>query len=541
MSAVQGSDRLRKRIADLHARLGAAEGPEAITARGRLLKALRDDGKTWTVLTLTIQDGFELLASLPPNDPIFHDKECPHCQHVFGSFAPLLASADDIAALIGAHEQVGDDDETTSATARNEIKTILQGHGLNWNDLTNLLRHSMEAIEEWQPNLFDEMCDTFRDFVWFTDNAYVVVAVLWNLHTHVFDKFDHTPRLGVFSPVWESSKSVLLRLIEHTCRKPERADNISVAELARLINEKRPTASLDEAENLPWDDRYLIAVYNAGFQVGGKARRFKTEYEVHAPMVIGFWLGSGARLPPATSMSRTIRIPAERAPQHILKKLTTFSEKNPEVMAKLAALRQRIEQWAATVQLHLDPPDMPVRGGRPSDKWRVLISIADALGRGEIARRAAKYVHEHQHDDEDAGIQALRCCRDVFDGKHLFDGKKVDRFQPQELVNGLHQLEEENWSGFRGLPGRKREPHNLTVSELRALLAPFGIWPRTVWPLGKRTKDSKSFHGYMRAWFEPKWEQYCSEDEPTPTQKSGIKHLRVVKSSNTSRTQGAHR
>jgi hypothetical protein len=534
VTAAADSDRLRKRIVDLHARLGAADEPEAISARRLLLNCLNENGKEWTLATLSIADGFERLTKLPPDAPIF-TTECPHCKRVFGSFAPLLSSADDVAALIAAHDQVADDDRTVSATARNQIKTILKRHDLNWNDLTNLLRHSMEDIDEWQPNLFDEMCDTFNEFVWWKHNEYLATTILWDLHTYFYDQFDHTPRLAVISEIFGSSKTVILKLIERTCRRPERADNITVPGLYCLINDKRPTVLLDEGDNLPWEDRNLIAVYNSGFQVGGKLRRFGKEYEVHAPLAFGFWLGSGARLPPATSMSRTIRIVADQAPQAILKKLTRFSERNLEVMAKLAALRQRIEEWVINggVTLELDPPDMPVGLGRAADKWRVLIEIADALGRGDIAREAARFVSKHQHDDEDASLRALRCCRDVFDGKHVIDakGKRVDRFKPQSLVDGLCELENENWSVFRGLPRKEQqEPHKLTKKELAVLLAPFGIYPRTVWPKGPRTKASKSFHGYMREWFEEKWKQYCSEDEPTPTQVSGIKHLRVVKS-----------
>src|SRR6516162_10864015 len=165
---------------------------------------------------------------------------------------------------------------------------------------------------------------------------------------------------------------------------------------------------------------------------------------------------------------------------------------------------------------------MPVEPGRPCDKWGALISIADALGRGDLARAAAKIVHKHQHDDEDTGVRALRCCRDVF------DAKKVERLSQRELVNGLCDLDGENWSAFRGLTGREREPHRLTATELNALLAPFGISPRTVWPLGERTAKTKSFHGYMRAWIDAKCERYCSDDEPTATHQSEIKQLRVV-------------
>jgi hypothetical protein len=185
---------LRKRIADLHARMGA-DGPEAEIARERLLALLADHGKTWTLLTLTIQDGFEQLARLTPDDL---------AQHARASFADLLSSPDDVAAIIAAHDQA-------DADARQQIKTILARHGLNWTDLTNLLRDAMEQLDEWQPNLLDAICDTINEYVTFKRQPHdAVTAALWMIHTYVSDRFMHTPRLGAFSQDPRSGKSVLI-------------------------------------------------------------------------------------------------------------------------------------------------------------------------------------------------------------------------------------------------------------------------------------------------------------------------------------------
>ena len=107
-----------------------------------MLGLLSENGRGWTLLTLTIQDGFEALAQLSPADL---------GQHAFASFTQLLSAPDDVATVVAAHEQVGAAEVTASAEARQQIKTILQRHGLNWTDLTNLLRHSMEQLEDWQP------------------------------------------------------------------------------------------------------------------------------------------------------------------------------------------------------------------------------------------------------------------------------------------------------------------------------------------------------------------------------------------------------
>ena len=51
--------------------------------------------------------------------------------------------------------------------------------------------------------------------------------------------------------------------------------------------------------------------------------------------------------------------------------------------------------------------------GRAADRWRVLISIADALGRGDQVREAAK-IFAGEHADEDIKIELLLDIRRVF-------------------------------------------------------------------------------------------------------------------------------
>jgi hypothetical protein len=52
------------------------------------------------------------------------------------------------------------------------------------------------------------------------------------------------------------------------------------------------------------------------------------------------------------------------------------------------------------------------------------------------------------------------------------------------------------------------------------LLRPFKITPKPIWPV-RRAPDSKSYRGYLRAWFEDAWAAYCSSGV-TPSQPSEI-------------------
>jgi hypothetical protein len=57
-----------------------------------------------------------------------------------------------------------------------------------------------------------------------------------------------------------------------------------------------------------------------------------------------------------------------------------------------------------------------------------------------------------------------------------------------------------------------------------ALLRPFGIRPRTIWPLNRVSGDT-SFRGYMRGWFEETWAAYLDAEADTTTQPSNVRYL----------------
>jgi hypothetical protein len=100
-------EKLRKGVGDRHVQLGSDAVAE--TARRKLLALLSENGRGWTLLTLTIQDGFEALAQLSPADL---------GQHAFASFTQLVSAPDDVATVVAAHEQVGAAEVTASAEAR---------------------------------------------------------------------------------------------------------------------------------------------------------------------------------------------------------------------------------------------------------------------------------------------------------------------------------------------------------------------------------------------------------------------------------------
>ena len=109
----------------------------------------------------------------------------------------------------------------------------------------------------------------------------------------------------------------------------------------------------------------------------------------------------------------------------------------PERQALFATIRNEIWLWARP-DLKLDPrPAMPrgLRVGRPRDKWRPLIAIADSFGPewGRRARAAALEFVRNRSNTE-ISLQLLE------DTRELFTSLNVDRFLSKVLIKRLREL-----------------------------------------------------------------------------------------------------
>jgi hypothetical protein len=161
-----------------------------------------------------------------------------------------------------------------------------------------------------------------------------------------------------------------------------------------------------------------------------------------------------------------------------------------------------------TCKLAPDPEMPPQIRNRAADNWRVLLAIADSLDHSEAARAAAIKLSANRVYTE-PGIALLG------DILLVFQEKGVDRLTSKELVSALLELNDGDWNEWRG-PKEDRPPRRLTQSELAEMLRPFHIRPRTIWPL-RRTSQSRSSRGYLRASFQRAWDAYCRNDTPTQT------------------------
>jgi Protein of unknown function (DUF3631) len=383
----------------------------------------------------------------------------------------------------------GDENRAKEANASSAAPGVASGTNVSALDL---LRHVLEMYLELKPYEY-------------------VAAALWILHTHVFNRFMVTPRLALVSPVRGCGKTTLLALLALLVARGRKEDGVSAAAIFRLIDNGHPTLLIDEADNLGLDRNGILrAVLNSGHRKGGsltrvikdRPRRFST----FAPMAI-----AAIGVLPLPIMHRSLIIPMKRATG----KLRRLDESDLDDVNIAYAM---VLAWAGEVQLNSNPELPEGLRNRPADNWRPLIAIADSFGPawGAVAREAA-VEFARTHRDEDAGVILLNDIRSIF------AARGDDRLASAGMVADLIALDDSLWAEWRGLRD-DQQPRRLSQGELARLLTPFGIRPRTIWPV-RRGKTGKSAKGYFRSQFEEAWDAYCSEDV-TPSQPSNIRHLR---------------
>lgn len=337
---------------------------------------------------------------------------------------------------------------------------------------------------------------------------------LWTLHTHAYERFMVTPRLVLHSPVRGCGKTIALDALDALVARPEKTDSITAASIYHLVDANAPTLLIDEADNLGLRGATpLSAVLNSGHRRGGSVMRYidgeARKFSTFAPAAL-----AAIGTLPLPLMHRAIVIAMERHDGE--RKLQRLDKSDPAAAADLDTVQRRLCRWAQTVALNSDPA-MPAKlRNRAADNWRPLIAVADACGAqwGEAARDAAVTFAASQQD-EDAAVTLLR------DIRYLFDERRVDRAASVAIVDALNALDDAPWSEWRGIGG-DQQPRPLSLGELARLLAPFGIWPRTIRP--RTTAREKTAKGYHRSQFEAAWRSYCVP-AGTPAQPSNVRGL----------------
>jgi hypothetical protein len=332
-------------------------------------------------------------------------------------------------------------------------------------------------------------------------------ASLWILHTYIHKKYLLTPRLAILSPWYGHGKSTMLDLIERLSFNSFKTVSATPPVIFRVIgnNPISTTMLLDEGDNqnlrLNADYRKILNANRRGDMVDRVIGKQVIRYNVFAPIAIA----AVHDLYPAL-MQRSVIIYLLQPPADI--KLEVLPQQpSPQLVHEIAELRNDIELWSHEAVL-ADYPLNPVKG-RLADNWRVLLAIADNFDRGDDARRAlTELVKGHPNDNP--GAHLLSDLRDIYDERDM------DRIFTKRLLQSLHLLGWNNWTGLDG----EMSNHALTERELAGILRRFKIYPTTIRQSESKLVKSTVAKGYYRKDFEYAWSVYCPQLPVTALQRN---------------------
>jgi hypothetical protein len=178
---------------------------------------------------------------------------------------PAKISDKDRAKIVKLFGLIGSSNPNESESARNKIIEILGKYRLSWVDLPQLLQDS-NAISDVADGGVDPLTETeaapvqdvnvlrlVEHIIWkyveLTEHQSLASA-LWGLHTHVFTRFEHTPRLVLSSPTIRCGKTTLIKLLERLLPPCHRSDGPSVAAIYWMIDQHPGSPILlDEVDN----------------------------------------------------------------------------------------------------------------------------------------------------------------------------------------------------------------------------------------------------------------------------------------------------
>jgi putative DNA primase/helicase len=367
----------------------------------------------------------------------------------------------------------------------------------------------LPAIEPWPETvdgaqLLDDIVSAVKRYLVLPEGCAEILA-LWVVYTHVFECFEHSPRLAITSPEKGCGKTTTLDILAELVARPLPTSNATTAAIFRTVEKAKPTLLIDEADTFLKDNEELRGILNAGHRRGGQIIR--TVGDDHEPRQFSTWSPAAiamiGRLPD-TLEDRSVSISLRR--RRPTEKIQQFRSERSQDLKELA---RKIARWCDDNRHALAGHDATTGTllNRSADNWRPLLAVADvAGGRWPELARAVANAAEASKEDQSKRTMVLSDIREFFDAR-----PDVDRVPSAELVAALGGMENRPWSEWRnGKP--------ITPAALARLLAPFGIIP------GTRRDGEHTFKGYLRADFTEVFAMYLADQTVTPSQPSNDGH-----------------
>jgi len=324
---------------------------------------------------------------------------------------------------------------------------------------------------------------------------------LWCVHAHIFEAWQHTPRLAIGAPEKACGKSLLLDVIAQIVPRALQTDSLSEAVAFRLAESHKPVFLIDECDThlaSKNPDDGLRGILNSGHAKGKRALRCTGDdhdvkgFNTFTPVVLA---GIGS-LPP-TLADRSIRIVLHR--RRADERVQDFRSDRAGHLHDLASQAARWTGDHKAALLRLDPT-MP--GGlfnRRADVWRPLVAIAQVAGGGWPERvRAAAVALESSAADESESITVI-----LFgDIRAAFEQYGDNKMPSAKLAEYLNDMEDRPWPEY----GRGRKP--ITVVQIARLLKRHAVSPGTI------RVDDRTPKGYRLDQFKNTFARYLPPFQP---------------------------
>jgi putative DNA primase/helicase len=336
--------------------------------------------------------------------------------------------------------------------------------------------------------LIEEIFTMIERVVYLTREQ-ILSAAYWVIHTYLIrpkgerQAFRYSPILLLTSPVYGCGKTVLQDLLAEMSNKSQKAANISMSSVFRLLHAKRPTLFLDEIDTYFQNREELVGFLNAGYdeRVGTVFRQSPKGNDWSETAEFSVWgakclAGIGSLV--ATLESRSIKIRLERKPQgHPLERVHDILAQDPDrfLIIRRKCLRFAVDNEDALIRQA--PPYSDHLSDRANDCWSGLFKLAAYVGAGrnELLEAATK-LSSSSHPTKSEFEEFLQ------DIKPFVESYPDSRIPSSKLVDYARSLED-----------RPYRFKNFSAYDLASLLKPHGIHSIQIRP------DGRNVRGYEKA------------------------------------------
>jgi putative DNA primase/helicase len=263
-------------------------------------------------------------------------------------------------------------------------------------------------VEPWGESvngaeLLDDICKAIQRYVVLPEGSADVMA-LWALHTHVFDCFNHSPRLAITSPEKGCGKTTALDVLRELVSRPLSTSNVTVSAVFRTIEIVSPTLLIDEADTFLKENEELRGILNSGHRKGTPIIR--TVGDDYEPRQFSTWSPAAIAMIgnlPSTLDDRSIAVRLRR--RKPTERVETFRS---DRAIELHVLARKAARWGVDHQATLlrADPDMGELINRAADNWRPLFAIADLAG-GKWPKHARTIAQSAEAEKEDQSVRTM--------------------------------------------------------------------------------------------------------------------------------------